>query len=67
MAAGWIIAFILCMGELGSTLLVIPPGNGTISLKIYTLMHYGANEVVAALSLILIGINMIVFQQFYWA
>ena len=60
MAAGWIIAFILCMGELGSTLLVIPPGNGTISLRIYTLMHYGANEVVAALSLILIGINMIV-------
>jgi len=59
-AAGWIIAFILCMGELGTTLLVIPPGKGSISLKIYTLMHYGANKIVAALALILIGINLFI-------
>ncbi len=58
LAAGWIIAFILCMGELGTTLLVIPPGKGTIALKIYTLMHYGANQIVASLSLILILINL---------
>jgi len=58
--AGWIIAFILCMSELGATLLVVPPGKGTIALKIYTLMHYGANQIVAALSLILIGLNLLV-------
>lgn len=57
---GWTIAFILCMGELGATLLVIPPGKGTISLKIYTLMHYGANQITAVLSLALISINLIV-------
>ena len=60
MAAGWIIAFILCMNELGVTLLVIPPGLGSISLKIYTLMHYGANKIVAALALMLIGINLLI-------
>ncbi|MDY6793020.1 MAG: iron ABC transporter permease [Thermodesulfobacteriota bacterium] len=59
-AAGWVIAFILCTGELGATLLVIPPGNGSISLKIYTLMHYGANKIVAALALIVIGINLLI-------
>jgi iron(III) transport system permease protein len=58
--AGWGIAFILCMGELGVTLLVIPPGMGTLSLKIYNLMHYGANQMVAALSIILIGLNLLV-------
>jgi iron(III) transport system permease protein len=58
--AGWAIAFILCMGELGVTLLVIPPGMGTLSLKIYNLMHYGANQMVAALSIILIGLNLLV-------
>ena len=58
LAAGWCIAFILCMGELGTTLLVIPPGMGTIALKIYTLMHYGANQMVAVLALILIMINL---------
>ena len=58
--AGWSIAFILCMSELGATLLVIPPGRGTIALKIYNLMHYGANQMVAALSLVLILINLLV-------
>jgi iron(III) transport system permease protein len=60
LVAGWVIAFILCIGELGSTLLVIPPGKGTAALKIYTLMHYGANQLVAALSLILVGITLAV-------
>ncbi|WP_028579023.1 ABC transporter permease [Desulfogranum japonicum] len=49
----WCIVFIFSMGELGATLLVIPPGLSTASLKIYTLMHYGAGSLVAALSLIL--------------
>jgi iron(III) transport system permease protein len=60
LVAGWSIAFILCMGELGATLLVVPPGMGTIALKIYNLMHYGANQMVAALSLVLIVINLLV-------
>lgn len=57
--SAWSIAFILCMSELGATLLVIPPGMGTIALKIYNLMHYGANQIVAALSVVLIGINLV--------
>jgi iron(III) transport system permease protein len=59
LAAGWVVAFILCMGELGATLLVIPPGRGTLALKIYTLMHYGANSIVAVLALVLVGVNLI--------
>lgn len=56
----WIITFVLTTGELGATLLVIPPGSGTLSLKIYTLMHYGAGPLVAALALILVTINLII-------
>jgi iron(III) transport system permease protein len=51
---GWIIAFILCLGELGTTLLVVPPGKASLTIRIYTLMHYGANKLVAALCIILI-------------
>ena len=58
LVAAWSIAFILCMSELGATLLVIPPGMGTIALKIYNLMHYGANQMVAALSIVLIAVNL---------
>lgn len=54
LAICWIVVFIFSMGELGATLLLIPAGLGTLSLKIYTLMHYGAGPLVAALSVILI-------------
>lgn len=54
----WIVIFIFCAGELGATLLLIPPGWGTVTLKIYTLMHYGSGPLVAALALILITINL---------
>jgi iron(III) transport system permease protein len=52
--AGFFVVFILSFGELGTTLLVIPPGRETIPIKIYNLMHYGADQMVAALCLILI-------------
>jgi len=54
--AGLFIVFILSFGELGTTLLVIPPGRETVPIKIYNLMHYGAEQMVAALCLILIVI-----------
>jgi iron(III) transport system permease protein len=57
--AGWAIAFVFCMGELGTTLLVIPPGEATLPIRIYTLMHYGANQLVSALGVILIAITII--------
>lgn len=55
----WVVIFIFSMGELGTTLLVIPPGLGTLSLKIYTLMHYGSGPLVAALAIILITLNFL--------
>ena len=60
LSAGWLICFVLCMNELGTTLLVIPPGYGTLSLKIYNLMHYGANRMVAGMALLLVAINLVV-------
>ncbi|MFH1147264.1 MAG: iron ABC transporter permease [Pseudomonadota bacterium] len=46
------IVFILAFGELGATLLVTPPGKEVIPVRIYNLMHYGADQMVAALCLI---------------
>lgn len=56
----WLVVFLFSMGELAATLLLIPPGRGTLALKIYTLMHYGAGPLVAALSLLLIGASLAV-------
>lgn len=57
--SAWAIAFILCMRELGSTLLIIPPGRETLPIKIYNLMHYGASKLVASLSIILLCLTIL--------
>ncbi|MEW6571866.1 MAG: ABC transporter permease subunit [Nitrospirota bacterium] len=62
--AGFFITFILSIGELGTTLLVIPPGRETIPIKIYNLMHYGADQMVAALCLILIVVILVLSGLF---
>ncbi len=48
----FITAWILCFRELSGTLLVIPPGNETVSIRIYSLMHYGASEMVSMLGIV---------------
>ena len=60
LAAGFLIVFVLAMGELGVTLLVVPPGVETLPVRIYNLMHYGAEEAVAALSLVLLAVQLAV-------
>jgi iron(III) transport system permease protein len=50
-AAG--VAFALSLGELGATLLVAPPGQSTLSMRIYNYLHYGASDAVAGLCLLL--------------
>ncbi|WP_300461104.1 iron ABC transporter permease [Desulfobacula sp.] len=54
--AGFFIGFILSLFNLGTALLVVPPGKGTLPISIYNFMHYGAMETVYAQSLILIAI-----------
>ena len=53
------LVFILSMGELGATLVVTPPGSGTITMKIYNYMHYGASDEVGALCLIMLILSVI--------
>jgi len=53
------IMFALTAGELGATLMIAPPGKGTLTMKIYNYLHYGASGTVAALCLSLLGIIMI--------
>lgn len=50
-AAG--IAFALTTGELGATLLVAPPGQATLTMRIYNFLHYGASSTVAGLCLMM--------------
>jgi len=51
---------VLASGELGSMLLVVPPGRATVSMRIYNYLHYGASTQVAALCLVqFVGIVLV--------
>jgi iron(III) transport system permease protein len=49
-AASLLFAFTL--SELGSTLLVAPPGRQTVTLRIYNYLHYGDSQAVTGLCLL---------------
>ena len=59
LATSWIVAFAFIMGEIGLTVLVIPPGHSTLILKLYTLMHYGSGSLVAGLAVISVVVILI--------
>lgn len=52
------LVFLLGIGELGATLMVIPPGISTITVRLYNYLHYGASESVSGISLIITAITI---------
>ncbi len=63
----FIIIFVLSFGELDTAIMVYPPGFETLPLRIFSLLHYGANEMVYALSLLqVIAIYIIIIFGFRW-
>ncbi len=52
--ASFVITFIMGFNELSATLLVVPPGQSTLAIKIYNYLHYGASDYVNALCLFIL-------------
>lgn len=52
-AAAWLIGLALALGELPASLLVAPPGVDLLSVRIFNLIHYGVDDQVAGISLVL--------------
>jgi iron(III) transport system permease protein len=51
LAAAWVIGFILVFGELGVSILVAPPGEATLPIRVYTIIANTPASHVAALAL----------------
>lgn len=51
-AAAWVIAFILAFGELGVSILIAPPGEATLPIRIYTIIANTPSSHVAVLALL---------------
>jgi iron(III) transport system permease protein len=52
LGAVWVVAFVLAFGELGATILVAPPGESTLPIRIYTMTANAPSSQVAALALL---------------
>ena len=47
-----IFCFIFCFNELTTTLLIAPPGLSILPVRLFSLVHYGPKDLIAALSLL---------------
>ncbi len=52
LVAAWVIAFILSFGELGVSILIAPPGEATLPIRIYTIIANTPPSHVAVLALL---------------
>lgn len=59
-AVAWTLMFTFCLGELGTSLLLMPPGSETMTLRLFNILHYGAHDVVSALSLVVVACGLAV-------
>ena len=50
--AAWVVAFVLAFGELGVSVLVAPPGEATVPIRVYTIIANTPASQVAALALL---------------
>jgi ABC-type spermidine/putrescine transport system permease subunit II len=56
LAAAWVVVFILAFGELGVGILVAPPGEATLPIRVYTIIANTSASDVAALALVQAGV-----------
>jgi len=56
--AGWYVVFVLCLWDVESIILIMPPGGETLALRVFNLLHYGHNAQVNALCLSLLAVAL---------
>jgi iron(III) transport system permease protein len=53
------VVFLLGIGEMGTTVMVLPAGISTITVRLFGYLHYGATELIAEISLVVVAILLI--------
>jgi ABC-type Fe3+ transport system permease subunit len=59
LVTAWVIAFVLAFGELGVSILIAPPGETTLPIRIYTIIANTPPSHVAALALLQASVILI--------
>ena len=59
LAAAWYLTYLLCLWDVETLVLIVPPGGQTMALRIFNLLHYGHNPQVNALCLALLALALL--------
>lgn len=59
LVAVWLISFMFCTGELGTTILVYPPGHETLPIALFTIMANSPTNIVSAVSVIIVVMTLL--------
>jgi ABC-type Fe3+ transport system permease subunit/DNA-binding beta-propeller fold protein YncE len=54
LAGAWYVVYLLCLWDVETLILIVPPGGETLALRVFNLLHYGHNTHVNALCLVLL-------------
>jgi iron(III) transport system permease protein len=63
--AAFIISFIFSLGELGTTIMLYPPGIEIMPIKVFTLMANAPQSLVSSMSLIVLTLTLLIIIIFY--
>jgi ABC-type Fe3+ transport system permease subunit/DNA-binding beta-propeller fold protein YncE len=59
LAAAWYVTYLLCLWDVETLVLIVPPGGESLSLRVFNLLHYGHNTQVNALCLLLMALALL--------
>lgn len=65
-ALAWVVALAVALGDLVTSILVVPPGVMPLSIRIFGLLHYGVEDQVAGICLALLGLSVVVAAMVLW-
>ncbi|HZV35725.1 MAG TPA: 6-bladed beta-propeller [Verrucomicrobiae bacterium] len=56
LAVAWYVIFLLCLWDVESMVLIVPPGGETLAMRVFNLLHYGHNTQVNSLCFALLAL-----------
>ncbi len=64
--AAFIISFIFSLGELGTTIMVYPPGTEIMPIKVFTIMANAPQSLTSSMTLIVFSVTLLIIIGFYF-
>ena len=65
-ALAWVVALAIALGDLAASILVVPPGVTTLSIRIFGLLHYGVEDRVAGICLAQVALFAAISAVVVW-